>query len=458
MDKNTKTGKKIISLLAAVSAFVVIESVVPFVANAASKTVVASVSQSAAPASGSSSYGTGTVKVDFLNVRSGCGTEYPVVYVLTQGKKINLLEKNGNWYKVTAGGKTGWVSANYVKVTSTAATTAATASTTAVSTTANSASSAKATTTKATTAASSGLGTCTVTADYLYVRSGPGTKYAVVGGLGQGKTVQALEKSGSWIKVKLSGSKSGWVYNTYVKFGTSSGTTATTKKSTTTTAKKSTVTTKKTTTTTTANGKSASSSGKIVITADALNARSAASKTGTVVGTVRRNEVYAVKSYKSGWYQVMIPTGATAYVNADYAKDFSDYAVKGGGAYLWPSQTYSRISSYFGPRDGSNHYGIDIAAPGGSQIMAVAAGKVIRNAYKANGFGYYVIVQQNDGICAYYGHMKTKSFLKVGATVKQGDTIGQVGSTGRSTGNHLHLEFRRGTTRINPLNYYPNIK
>ena len=444
MYLHSKNSKKMISLLAAISAFVIMETAAPLTAHAAANNTAAAYSQSAASASGAASYGIGTVTVDFLNVRSGHGTSYPVIFVLTQNSKVSLLEKNSGWYKVSANGKEGWVAANYIKVTSTASTTAATTA---------------ATTAKATTAttASSNLGTCTITADYLYVRSGPGTKYAVVGGLGYGKTVQVLEKNGSWIKVKLSDSKSGWVYSSYVKFGTSTGTT-TTKKATTTTKKTTTTTTKKTTTTTTGNSKSASSTGKIVITADALNARSGASKTASVIGTVRRNEVYTYKSCKNGWYQITIPTGATAYINADYAKAFTDYTVKGGGAYLWPVQSYSRISSYFGPRDGKNHYGIDIAAPGGSQIMAVAAGKVIRKAYEADGYGNYIVIQQNDGICAYYGHMKTQSFLNLGATVKAGDTIGQVGTTGRSTGNHLHLEFIKGTTRINPLNYYPNMK
>lgn len=460
MYLHTQSAKKLVSLLAAISAFVMIESAAPLAVNAASAVsggASAVYSQSAAPASGAASYGTGTVTVDYLNVRSGRGTGYSVMCVLTKGTAVNLLEKDGSWYKINVNGKNGWISADYVKVTGASA--ATTASTTAAVTT-----TAKAATTKTTAAASSGLGTCTVTADYLYVRSGPGTKYAVVGGLGHGKTVQAVEKSGSWVKVKLSDSKSGWVYGSYVKFGTSGGTTTTTKKTTTTTkkttttTKKTTTTTKKTTTTTTNNSKSASSTGKIVITADALNARSSASKTASVIGTVRRNEVYAYKGVKNGFYQITIPSGETAYISSDYAKNFTDYAVKGGGAYLWPSQAYSRIRSYFGPRDGRNHYGIDIAAPGGSQIMAVASGKVIKNDYEANGFGYYVVIQQSDGICAYYGHMKTKSFLKVGASVKAGDTIGQVGSTGRSTGNHLHLEFRRGTTRINPLNYYPNMK
>ena len=139
-------------------------------------------------------------------------------------------------------------------------------------------------------------------------------------------------------------------------------------------------------------------------------------------------------------------------------KPFTDYAVQGGGKYLWPTQTATRISSRFGSRDGRNHNGIDIAAPGGSQIIAVAAGTIVDKSYEGGGYGYYLKVQQNDGLTVIYAHMREPSFRSVNSTVKAGDTLGLVGSTGRSTGNHLHLEFRRGSTRIDPLQYYPNMQ
>lgn len=449
MYLHTKSGKRLVSMLAALSAFVFIESAVPLTASAASLSSAAVVSEMEAPVSGgTSTYGTGTITASRLNVRSGRGTNYAVLTSIPKGKSVTLLDKKDGWYQVTYNGKTGWIAGNYVKVSAALVDTKNTASTT--TTTAKS-------TTTTTAAASSNLGKCTVTVSTLNVRSGPGTNYSIISKLSKGQSVQALEKKGSWVKVTISGSKTGWVSGSYVKFG-SSGSTATTQKTASTTSK-TTATTKKTTTTTSSNkGKSTSTTGKIVITADVLNARSGASKSSSVVGSVRRNEVYAYKNVKDGWYQITIPSGATAYVSSDYVKPFTDYAVKGGGSYLWPVQSYSRISSLFGPRDGRNHYGVDIAAPGGAQIMAVAPGKVIRNSYDADGYGYFIVIQQNDGLCAYYAHMKAPSFLKVGATVKAGDTIGLVGTTGHSTGNHLHLEFRRNGTRINPLNYYPNMQ
>lgn len=446
MFLSTKKGKKLISVLAAVSAFVVIQTTGGLFVNAASLSPSASYSSSApASGAGSSSCGTGVVTADYLNVRSNKSTKSSVVCVLKRGTSVNLISKSSGWYKVKVSGKTGWISGDYVKVSAKSSSTTTTTK------------SAGKTTAKATTkaaAASSDLGNCTVTASYLNVRSGPGKNYSLAGGLSKGSCVKVLEKKGSWFKVKLSSGKTGWVMSTYVKFSSSGGNST---KKTTSSTKKTTATTKKSSGNS-SGGASVSSTGKIIIKADVLNARSSASTSGKKVGTVGNNEVYTYTEVKNGWYKITIPSGAKAYVSGDYVKPFSTYAVKGGGSYIWPVQAYSRISSYFGPRDCRNHCGIDIAAPGGSQIMAVSSGKVVKNTFEADGFGYYIVIQQDDGICTYYGHMKTPSFLKIGARVKAGDTIGQVGSTGRSTGNHLHLEFRRGTTRINPLNYYPNMK
>ncbi len=288
----------------------------------------------------------------------------------------------------------------------------------------------------------------TVTASYLNARSGPGTNYSVVGGFSKGATLTITDKQGTWYKVNISSSKSGWVSSDYVKLttsnssNTSSGSTSSSNGS------------------STGTSNSTSSSKKIVITADALNARASASTSGAILGSVHKNEVYTYISVKNGWYQIKIPSGKTAYICGDYVKAFTSYPINGGGSYIWPTQTSKRITSYFGETEDRNHThkGVDIAAAGGSQIIAVASGKVVTNTYEGGGFGYYVVIEQDDGIKAYYGHMKQASYLSVGTRVSAGQTIGMVGSTGLSTGNHLHIEFRQGSTSINPLKYFPNIK
>ncbi len=73
-------------------------------------------------------------------------------------------------------------------------------------------------------------------------------------------------------------------------------------------------------------------------------------------------------------------------------------------------------------------------------------------------WAYYIAIDQNDGIRTYYAHMQEASFLAVGAKVKAGDVLGRVGSTGHSTGNHLHLEMRKGSKRVDPLSYYPHMQ
>lgn len=111
------------------------------------------------------------------------------------------------------------------------------------------------------------------------------------------------------------------------------------------------------------------------------------------------------------------------------------------------------VTSRFGQRWGRGHKGIDIGAPKGTPVKAVASGTVIVSSYGYNGgYGNYVIVSHGNGIQTVYGHC-TSLNVKVGQTVSQGQTICTVGSTGRSTGNHLHLEIRVNGVAQNPQNY-----
>lgn len=111
------------------------------------------------------------------------------------------------------------------------------------------------------------------------------------------------------------------------------------------------------------------------------------------------------------------------------------------------------ISSRFGIRGGVSHKGLDIAAPKGTPIYAAASGTVITSAYGWNGgYGNYVVINHGDGINTAYGHCSSL-VAKVGQTVNQGDLIAYVGSTGDSSGNHLHFEVRVNGVAQNPQNY-----
>lgn len=131
-----------------------------------------------------------------------------------------------------------------------------------------------------------------------------------------------------------------------------------------------------------------------------------------------------------------------------------------GGSFGWPTPGYKNITSKFGYRTytyrgkkvSSYHKGIDIGAPLGAKIVASNGGKVVTSAYNANGYGNYVILDHGGGKMTVYGHMSQRG-VSVGQSVGKGQQIGKVGSTGRSTGNHLHFEIRINGSAVNPLNY-----
>lgn len=111
------------------------------------------------------------------------------------------------------------------------------------------------------------------------------------------------------------------------------------------------------------------------------------------------------------------------------------------------------VTSRFGSRWGSSHKGIDIGAAKGTKIKAAAGGTVVTSSYGYNGgYGNYVVISHGNGIETAYGHC-SELYAKVGQKVSQGDVIAAVGNTGRSYGNHLHLEIRVNGVAQNPQNY-----
>jgi murein DD-endopeptidase MepM/ murein hydrolase activator NlpD len=115
------------------------------------------------------------------------------------------------------------------------------------------------------------------------------------------------------------------------------------------------------------------------------------------------------------------------------------------------------ISSYFGERedpfDGEEafHKGVDFAGAKGSTVIAVAAG-VVTWAGERSGFGKMVEINHGDGYVTRYAHNE-KTLVAVGETVKRGDAIGLMGSTGRSTGPHVHFEVLRNGRQVDPLSF-----
>lgn len=127
------------------------------------------------------------------------------------------------------------------------------------------------------------------------------------------------------------------------------------------------------------------------------------------------------------------------------------------GKMLWPVGGYNGglISEMpYGYGGYYNHSGLDIAADYGTPIYAAASGTVIASGWSTGGYGYYIMIQHDNGIVTLYGHC---SYLHVytGQYVTQGEAIADVGSTGQSTGNHLHFEVRINGVCMNPINYLP---
>lgn len=117
---------------------------------------------------------------------------------------------------------------------------------------------------------------------------------------------------------------------------------------------------------------------------------------------------------------------------------------------VWPT-TATRISSPYGRRGGGFHSGVDIDGDTGDPVYAAWTGKVIKAAY-SGGYGNCVDIQHADGTVTRYAHMSVIK-TSVGAIVERGQVIGEVGSTGRSTGDHLHFEVRKGKATFSPLDY-----
>lgn len=102
-----------------------------------------------------------------------------------------------------------------------------------------------------------------------------------------------------------------------------------------------------------------------------------------------------------------------------------------------------------GESQARTHKGVDIAAPTGTAVYASAEGRVARTGYDANGYGLFVEVIHPNGLSTLYGHLSRIDVAR-GESLMDGRRVGLVGSTGRSTGPHLHFEVRRGDRVLNP--------
>ena len=153
---------------------------------------------------------------------------------------------------------------------------------------------------------------------------------------------------------------------------------------------------------------------------------------------------YGVAGGSEGW----IPGADVPFISAD-----GFCSPIGSG---WESRVTSEFGSRIDPITGKRkgHGGMDLAVPAGTPIRAALPGTVTVSKYNAGGYGYYVMIDHGNGLTTLYGHC-SQLLARVGQTVQAGDIIALSGSTGRSTGPHLHFEVRVNGERTNPRAYLP---
>ncbi len=123
----------------------------------------------------------------------------------------------------------------------------------------------------------------------------------------------------------------------------------------------------------------------------------------------------------------------------------------GAGQLLWPVPG-GKLHSRFGMRGKRPHEGIDISAPRGTAVVAAADGVVMYAGDGVRGYGNMIIIRHQGGQVTVYAH-NHRNHVSEGVEVKAGQVIGEVGATGRASGNHLHFEVRRGETPLDPMKY-----
>ena len=142
-----------------------------------------------------------------------------------------------------------------------------------------------------------------------------------------------------------------------------------------------------------------------------------------------------------------------------FYRELESYGDFVGGNFIWPVPGYSTVTSEFGPRWGGTDYhtGFDISGANvyGKPVVASNSGKVVlvNTTYVAGkGYGKYIIIDHGGGYSTLYAHLSDIN-VSLGQIVAKGETVGKVGSTGWSTGPHLHFEVRENSKAMNPRNY-----
>lgn len=152
-----------------------------------------------------------------------------------------------------------------------------------------------------------------------------------------------------------------------------------------------------------------------------------------------------------------LPVGQRVSPGMPMLPDASEYLPEAPNrfdGFVWPASGV--FTSGYGPRWGRMHRGIDIAGPVGTPIVAAAPGVVVTSGWNSGGYGYMVDIRHPDGSVTRYAH-NSRNLVRPGQQVRQGEQIAAMGSTGFSTGPHVHFEIHKpGRGTVNPMAYLPN--
>ncbi len=208
------------------------------------------------------------------------------------------------------------------------------------------------------------------------------------------------------------------------------------------------------------------------VNTESLNMRSEDVASSEIVGKLKFRErvqivfqsdrVEVIKNMRAPWLLVKRNNGDEgwvfgAFVSDDIPSKIDDDSGRTDWSMIMPSS--GKLSSRFGYRiDPINkkrstfHKGIDISAPTGTPVYAAESGIVFDAGYKTSGYGNLIVIKHADDMATYYGHL-SKMLVSKNTKVRKGELIGNVGSTGKSTGPHLHFEVRKGDQALNPEDY-----
>jgi lipoprotein NlpD len=162
------------------------------------------------------------------------------------------------------------------------------------------------------------------------------------------------------------------------------------------------------------------------------------------------------RTAKSGVKKSSAPKAKKSYPKIARKPETSSSRTKSASVkrdFIWPVKD-GVLTSKYGNRNGRKHEGIDIGAKTGTPIRAASAGTVMFSGPGPTGYGLMVIVKHSEKLMTVYSH-NSKNYVSKNMKVAQGQRVAAVGSTGRSTGPHLHFEVRRDTQPMDPLRYLP---